>query len=114
MEERKMKKTIIFGLAALMLIGIVAAGMPAMGHMLGMDRAGNDAIRTAIEDNDFDAWREAVTATITEENFNEIVERYATMSERMQTHQDVRDAIYLGDYDAYKAAAEEACPREEI
>ncbi|MCM2325309.1 MAG: hypothetical protein NDI94_02510 [Candidatus Woesearchaeota archaeon] len=107
-----MKKTIIFGLAALMLIGIVAAGMPVMGHMLGMDTAGNDAVRTAIEDKDFGAWKEAVTATLTEENFNAIIERHIVMSKRMQMNQDIRDAIDLGDYDAYKAAAKDAANSE--
>jgi len=42
----------------------------------GFGDKNNDAIKSAIESGDFEAWREAVIDSLTEEKFNKLVSRY--------------------------------------
>ena len=41
-----------------------------------------DNITNAIKANDFNAWEDAMSAQITQDNFNKLVQRYQTMSQR--------------------------------
>jgi len=113
-----MKKA-TFGILALLLIGLVAAGaVSAMG--MGHWGDNKEAVRDAIEAEDFDAWKEAMIAGLTEERFDELVERHENMPEDMQermeerhAHQEaMQAAIESGDFDSWKAIMEES-PREE-
>lgn len=71
------KKTagfIIFVAAGLvMLSGLASAFMPLM------EEEEREAIRQAIEDGDYEAWKNAIESTLTEENFNKIVEKHDCM-----------------------------------
>lgn len=100
-----MKKTTICLSSLLMLCIMVSAGFA-----FAFGTAGNgeheSAIRQAIEENNFDAWRTAITETLTQENFDKLVERHKTMSERREMQNAVRQAIEAGDYEAYKEAME--------
>ncbi|MBN2880875.1 hypothetical protein JXM83_02370 [Candidatus Woesearchaeota archaeon] len=81
----------ITNIFAMLVVGlVVAAGFVSAYGM----RSGNDAIRTAVENGDFDSWKEAMESEITEENFNAILERH---NER----ELVREAIEANDYETY-------------
>ena len=102
-----MKKTTVC-LLALTLAGLVVtieiasaffgAGFVDEEHRLG--------IKQAIEENDFKAWKTAIIETLTQENFNKLVERHKAISERRKLQDVVRQAIEEGDYEAYKEAVE--------
>ena len=106
-----MKK--IFGvILALFLVGIVTAGAAsAFGGRFG----GNEAVHEAIENEDYGAWKSAMTDELTEERFQLQVERHEMHQERLEelgidpevfyeAQEAKRDAIEAGDYEAYMAA----------
>jgi len=94
---RKMKP-VTYGIMALFVLGLVAAGASAFGFGQNQD------VQDALKNNDFAAWKSAHEAQLTEENFQRAVEMYhahAQMQERMQA---VEDAIKNDDYTAYQEA----------
>lgn len=108
-----------FGILALLMVGLVAiAGtVSAFGGLGGIwpgeSQGADDATRTAIETGDFSAWKAAVEAQLTEENFNLIVKRQfemqqrgAEMEQRREYREAMRQAIEENDYEAWKEAAE--------
>jgi hypothetical protein len=58
----------MFSLALVALLSVSLVSAQCGGY--------NEDAKSAIEDNDFDAWKEAVIATLTPENFGLIVERH--------------------------------------
>jgi len=103
---KKMKKTIIY-LLALMTIGLIACAGLATAFGLGfVNEEQKSTIKQAIEDNNFEAWKSAIIETLTQENFDKLVERHKVISERMKLQNAVRQSIEAGDYDAYKEAVE--------
>jgi len=82
---------IAFSMLALLGVGIVAAfpmdfSKGIMAKEIGEEAseeilAFQNSLRTAIENNDFDAWKSLMESQITEENFNKIVERHENMKE---------------------------------
>jgi YesN/AraC family two-component response regulator len=81
-----------------MATGIATTGVVfAFGS--GFDSETREAIRNAIEANDYNAWKEAMMETLTEERFNR-------MAERHQNRQAIMQALENGDYEAWKAAME--------
>ncbi len=100
-----MKKALL-AIISLMLVGIVAVGT-ATAFGFGWNAEDREEIQTAIENNDFDGWKNAIQARLTEENFGELVERHQ-YRDQMRLHRDeMRDAIESGDYDAYLDAIED-------
>jgi hypothetical protein len=108
-----MKK--IFGaLVALFLVGIVTAGaVSAFGF--GGKRGYNEDVHEAIENEDYGAWKEAITEELTEERFQLQLERHQMHKERLEelgidydefheAQEAKRAAIESGDYDAYMDA----------
>jgi hypothetical protein len=95
-----MKKTKIY-IAALVLVGIMGvvglASATGFGFFNGQNRT---AIEQAIKNNDFESWKTAVTETLTQENFNKIVEMRNATSERMGRKTAVMQAIKSGNYTA--------------
>ncbi len=97
-----MNKTMV-AILSVFIIGIVALGSAsAFGFFGNPDARAN--IREAIENKDFDAWKEAMQGQITEENFNEMVTRHSERSKGMQGHGLIREAVENNDYDAYLEA----------
>ena len=76
------------------------------GKTFGMDSESRDAIVNAINAKDYNAWKEAMSAELTEENFNKLVERQEAMSEKQVEREAMEKAIQEGDYEAWKKAAE--------
>ena len=104
-----MKKSTIFGLLALMVVGLVATtglvsayrgDYSVKGPNYSEER--HEAIESAFESNDYDAWYELMTENgrhprvvdvVTEDNFETFVE--------------MRNARQNGDFETAKALAEE-------
>jgi nucleotide-binding universal stress UspA family protein len=115
---KKMRKAPIVGMAAMLLVGLVAAGafaMPFGGN--GWGRFGNEAVREALEGGDYDAYLSAIDegwrtyrAGMTEGKFNEMFEHHQEMSEKRAQMQKkraaVEAAIEAGDYEAWVSAIE--------
>lgn len=101
-----MKKTTAY-LLGLMLAGVLtSAGLvSAFGAGLVSEES-RLAIKQTIANNDFEAWKTAMTETLTQENFNKLVERNKAMTERRDMQNAVKQAITNGDYNAYRQALE--------
>jgi hypothetical protein len=109
-----MKRKSILGLLALIiLIGSIGASQAFGGNFFGMDSGTRDVVVNAIKAKDYNAWKEAMSAQLTEENFNKLVERHELMSEKRTAMSSERgafneqmvQAIEEGDYGAWKEAA---------
>ncbi|MBT3304496.1 hypothetical protein HN592_02935 [Candidatus Woesearchaeota archaeon] len=93
------KTTLILGIAilALLSVGFVMA-MP-----FAKDAETKDALRTAVENNDFDSWKALMEAEITEENFNLMVEHHAEMGEFREAMDAARES---GDFETIRSLKE--------
>ncbi len=102
-----MKRTKFFGVLALMIIVASLGTVSAFGgNFFGMDPEREDIVN-AVEANDYEAWKEAMSNRLTEEKFNERVARHEARSEMREHREDKIQAIEAGDYEAFKVAAED-------
>ncbi|MBN2421985.1 hypothetical protein JXB41_02050 [Candidatus Woesearchaeota archaeon] len=108
-----MKKGTIFALLGLLLVGIVAAAgtASAFGWHIFSDEENREKIRAAVENRDFNSWKQAMSEQLTEENFNKILERDEQRNQHRENMEAVMAAIEAGDYDAWKEAVAD-CPGE--
>ncbi|GFO97989.1 hypothetical protein ig2599ANME_2200 [groundwater metagenome] len=116
-----MNRKRIFGMLAIFIVVASIATVSAFqGKFSGMDTAGRDEILNAIKAKDFNAWKELMSARLTEENFNKLVERQQVISQRHEDmlqkrgamssergafNEQMVQAIEKGDYEAWKEAA---------
>lgn len=113
----------MFGLLAIIVVVASIGSVAAFGGKFSiLDPQGQDNIVNAIKAKDFTAWKNAMSAQLTEENFNKLVERqeataqrHLDMSEKRAMHsgtwafnEEMNQAIIDGNYDAWKTAAEKA------
>ena len=100
-----MKRTKFFGVLALMII-LAALGTASAyrGNFFEMDPESREKMVNAIEANDYEAWKEVMSNQLTEENFNDCVERHEARSEMREHREDKIQAIEAGDYEAFKIA----------
>jgi hypothetical protein len=110
----------LFGLLAITIVVVSIGTVAAYGGKLpGIDPQGRNNITNAIKANDFNAWKEAMTAQLTVDNFNKLVKRYQTMSQkhgnmsekqgttfsgRQTLNAGMIQALKDGNYDAWKSA----------
>ena len=100
-----MKRTKFFGVLTLMIIMVSLGPASAFGgNFFGMDSGSKEDIVNAIEAKDYNAWKAAMSDQLTEENFNECVERYEARSGMREHREDKIQAIEAGDYEAFKIA----------
>lgn len=100
-----MRKGILASMAVL-IISILTASAFAVG--LGKDANGNNqAIKEAIENNDYNAWKTAMTSELTEERFNQIVEKHQKMQNRKENIDALKAAIEAEDFEAWQSAVSE-------
>jgi len=71
-----MKKIAKFGILALLLVSLVGSAFAFPGIMK------DKRVRAALEDKDYEAWVDAVTATLTKERFEKAVAHYNRMSKK--------------------------------
>lgn len=101
-----MKKTTTY-ILCLVAVGVMASAGLASAFGGGfVNEQQKTAIKQAIENNDFEAWRTAMTETLTQENFDKLVEMNKAMAERRDLQNAMRQAIANGDYNAYNQAFE--------
>jgi hypothetical protein len=90
------KKTL--GILALALVGIFAVSL-VVAMPFG-NSENREAAREAVEDGDYDAWKEAVAAELTEENFDKMVAM-------RDLKEQIREAREVGDDESVEALREE-------
>ncbi len=90
-----MNKKYATGLLALAVCFVAVSGAYAFGGF----GQGNEAAKEALENNDYTAFVEAISKEITEERFEQMVERF-------ENRQAVQQALEAGDYDAWVKAIE--------
>ena len=70
----------------MLAITIVVAAIGSVaafgGKFTGIDPQSRDNITNAIKANNYSAWQAAMSAQITQDNFNNLVQRYQAMSQR--------------------------------
>lgn len=99
-----MKKTTMYVLGLIIAMFLVFASIvSAFGAGL-LTEDQKSAIKQAIANNDFEAWKNAITATLTQENFNKIVQRYNQTIQRKELMKAMRQAISDRNYTAYEQA----------
>ncbi len=116
-----MNKKTIFGLLAIFIVVASIGSVAAFGEkFFGMDPKSQDNIVNAIKAKNYTAWQAAMSAQITQDNFNKLVQRYQTMSQhgnmtekqgtmfsgRQALNAEMNKAIKEGNYTAWKTAAE--------
>ena len=108
------KKVLTASIAALSLLTFVPATF-AFGGFGGPKQS--EAIQDALANGDYTAFQEVVAEeeinrfeNISEEDFDEMAERYADMEEKRAEQEEYRDevqaAIEAGDYDEWKSLVE--------
>ncbi|MFH1511485.1 MAG: hypothetical protein ABIF10_07375 [Candidatus Woesearchaeota archaeon] len=90
-----MKRAIIFGSGALLLVLLAASAFAGFG---------NEAARNALGNGDYASWKSAMTAQLAEENFAKLKERH----NKMVDLKDEMDAAMQQGYDSWKALLEES------
>ncbi|MBN2203327.1 MAG: hypothetical protein JW700_04050 [Candidatus Aenigmarchaeota archaeon] len=93
------------------VLGMVAVSGTAFAFNGGFKTENNEAVRDALKTNDYNAWRLAMEETLTEENFNQMVEMNQNRERIRLNMEDANQALENGDYDAWKAAMEN-CERQ--
>jgi hypothetical protein len=118
-------KKITAGVLALSIIALLGVSIVAafpLGFGKGMNKdlteeeqaeaqAFHDTLQQAIEDGDFETWKNLMESQLTEENFNALVEREKTMSEEREASKEIRDqikeAMDSGDYETAQQLREQ-------
>jgi len=110
----------ILGLLAITIVVASIGSVAAFGgKFMGTDPQSRDNITNAIKANDYNAWKAAMSAQWTQDNFNKLVQRSQTMfqmhgnmsekqgtmfSGRQAMSAEMIQAIKDGNYDAWKTA----------
>jgi hypothetical protein len=78
-----MNRKKLYGLLAITIVVATIGSVAAMGGSVPwMDFQGRANIANAIKANDFSAWQAAMTAQLTQANFDKLVKNYQTMSQK--------------------------------
>jgi len=99
-----MKKNTIYALLALMVVGIVAAAGSVSAFGFGRDTDNREQMDLMLESGDYDSWKEYKESEITEDNFNQRVERHQNRENHRAQRDDMRNAVDSGDYEDYVTA----------
>ncbi|MDA3836468.1 MAG: hypothetical protein PF542_02495 [Nanoarchaeota archaeon] len=94
-DENKMK--INKGLFALLAVALLGVGVVSASAWMNSDN--HEAIESAIESGDYNAWNDAHLDTLTQENFKIATERHASMTQMREVMEDLREARDAGDED---------------
>ena len=93
-----MNRKKVLGLLAILLVVASIGSVAAFGGKYSvMDPQGRDEILNAIKANDYNAWKEAITSQLTEENFNKTVQGYQAMSRRHGNMSEKRELMFSGN-----------------
>ena len=95
-----MNKAMKFGIAALLLVGLVGSAFAYGGKGLG-----NEETRAAMDADDFSAWKSAMQNGLTEERFNEMRQRHTKIQQHrkdMDAHREEIDNVIEAGYNTWK------------
>ncbi len=110
------RKNVLGFLAILAVIASIGSVAALGGKFPSLDPQAQDKITNAIKANDYNAWKEAISAQLTQDNFNKIVQRYQAMLQRhgnetrgmvsgnQTLNAEMIQALKDGNYDAWKKA----------
>ena len=98
------------------VLGMIAVTGTAFAFNGGFGLENNEAVMNAIESGDYTAWKAAIEETLTEENFNRIMEMEQNRKMERQNMEAMRQAIEDSDYEAWQAAMQdcERCDASEV
>lgn len=109
-----------FSIIALLGVSLVAAFPFGFGQGMNQDlteeekaeaQAFHDELQQAIEDRDFETWKNLIISQLTEDNFNALAERHQEMEENRAENQEIRNQIReareSGDYETAKQLREQ-------
>lgn len=127
-----MKNKKLLGAFAIFSIALLSVGMVSafgfgqgtmqgksqgMGLMMGYEdlsegeiaeiQVFQDSIKTAIENSDFEEWKSLIESQLTQEHFNQIVEKHSKMSEQRQLYEQMQEAWENEDYETMKNLREQ-------
>jgi uncharacterized membrane protein (DUF106 family) len=102
-----MKNKLTLGIIALVVVGVLTSGFVA-AFGFGNGQAVSEEERTemqefhgsiqeTIENEDYEAWKSLMESRLTEEQFDEIIERHAQMSGVRELRGEMREAYEAGD-----------------
>lgn len=110
----KNKLLSLFAIFAIGLLATAGAVSAFGGFKGGLDDETRDALDVAIENNDFDSWKNLRESLLTENRFEEVKERHQERSEMRESRDLMREAIESDDYDAYTQAVLEIHPEATV
>jgi len=92
-------------LVAIFITGIIgSAGIVSAFWPTILSKEQKTKIQEAIKNNDFEAWKNIMISSLTQENFNKIVERYKAATEIKELQKMIKQSIKEGNYNSYKEA----------
>ncbi len=100
-----MKNKGIAGMLAIFLIGLTLFIAP-VSAFAGRGFGQSQEVQDATELDNFEVWVEAHETMLTEERFNEAVERHQNCGKDQEARELMRDAIENNDYSAWKESTE--------
>ena len=78
-----MNRKKLFGFLAITIVVAAIGSVAAFGEKFpGIDSQSRNNITNAIKANDFNSWKAAMTAQLTQAKFDKLVQSYQTMSQR--------------------------------
>jgi len=108
-----MEKIAKIGIVAALLVCLVASVLAFSGQGFG-NKGGNEAATAALESGDYESWKAAMIADLTEERFQQEQQRYTEMARRRAEMEaqmtKIQAAIDTGDYTAWKEAVGDTGP----
>jgi len=122
MKNKQILSTFAILSIALLSVGMVSAfgygqgigqgKAQAMSLMIGQDNLSEeeiaemqqfqDSIQTTIEKNNFEEWKSLMESQLTQEYFDQLVERHSEMSEQIKLQEQVQNAWENEDYETLK------------
>lgn len=102
-----MNNKLTYGLLGVFMVGLLAVASVSafgMGNAFGLSSEDQEEreefraeVEATIESDDYETWKELHESQFTEENFVLAQERYQQMGEIRNLHEQMRDAIEVGD-----------------
>ncbi len=109
-----MKRKTTYGIVALAtLVVLVVGGVSAFGLGFGNGQgltddkkvemqAFHEEVQTAIQNEDYNAWRTLMESQLTQENFEALAENHVQMQEAQEIREQMREARYDGDTETFE------------
>lgn len=91
------RKNLLGFLAILVVVASIGSAAAFGGKFSVIDPQGRDKILNAIKANDYNAWKNAISSQLTEENFNKNVQRYQAMSQKHGNLSEMRGSVFSGN-----------------